>query len=62
MNRNDGTVYTVVESPIGDLTLVGDGAALSALYFPDHARRPDGRAFGPRDDDAFAAARVQLAE
>ena len=62
MNRNDGTVYTVVESPIGDLTLVGDGAALSALYFADHARRPDGRTFGPRDDDAFPAAREQLTE
>ncbi len=55
-------MYTVVESPVGALTLVGDGDALSALYFPDHVRRPVQDTFGPRDDSAFAEARRQLAE
>lgn len=55
-------MYTVVESPVGALTLVGDGDALSALYFPDHVRRPVQDTFGPRDDGAFAEARRQLAE
>lgn len=62
MKRHDVTVYTVVDTPIGDLTIVGDGHALSALYFPDHARRPDDETFGLRDDDAFPDARHQLAE
>ncbi len=55
-------MYTVVDSPVGALTLVGDGDALSALYFPEHARRPGEDTFGPRDDGAFAPARRQLAE
>ncbi len=55
-------MYAVVDTPIGDLTLVGDGVALSALYFPDHARRPATPTFGARDDDAFGPARTQLAE
>jgi len=60
--RNDVTVYTVVDTPIGELALVGDGQVLSALYFSDHARRPGPDAFGIRDDGAFARAREQLAE
>jgi methylated-DNA-[protein]-cysteine S-methyltransferase len=55
-------VHAVVESPVGALTLVGHGDALSGVYFPEHVRRPDNETFGPRDDDAFAAARRQLAE
>jgi methylated-DNA-[protein]-cysteine S-methyltransferase len=62
VNSNDVTVYTVADSPVGELTLVGDGAALTAIYFPDHARRPGGQTFGFRDDEAFDAARDQLAE
>ncbi len=62
MPRDDETVYTVVDSPIGELTLVGDGEALTALYFADHARRPGPDTFGPRADGPFADAREQLAE
>lgn len=53
---------TTVDSPIGDLLLVGDGERLYGLYMqagprpyvPDLASR--------RDDAAFGAARAQLAE
>jgi methylated-DNA-[protein]-cysteine S-methyltransferase len=55
-------MYTVVDTPIGALTVVGDGRTLSALYFPDHARRPGIETFGVRDDDAFPDAREQLAD
>lgn len=53
-------IYTHLDSPIGDLLLVGDGEALTALYTAEHVRRPvpDGH----RDDEAFEAARQQLAE
>ena len=56
------TVHAVLDTPIGPLTLVGDGHALSGLYFPDHARQPKADSFGPRDDRGFADARAQLAE
>lgn len=55
-------MHAVVDTPVGALTLVGDGRTLSGLYFPDHARHPGIGTFGPRDDQAFAAARAQLAE
>jgi methylated-DNA-[protein]-cysteine S-methyltransferase len=32
--------HAVVRSPVGPLTLVGDGAALIGLYFDGHRRRP----------------------
>jgi methylated-DNA-[protein]-cysteine S-methyltransferase len=55
-------VHGVVQSPVGELTLVGHDDALSGVYFPEHVRRPDQDSFGLRDDDAFADARRQLAE
>jgi methylated-DNA-[protein]-cysteine S-methyltransferase len=60
--QQNRTVHAVLDTPIGALTLVGDGHALSGLYFPDHTRHPGIGTFGPRDDRAFAAARAQLAE
>jgi methylated-DNA-[protein]-cysteine S-methyltransferase len=57
-----GFRFAVVSSPVGDLTLVGREGALSAIYFPEHVRRPQQEAFGERDDSAFAEARRQLAE
>jgi methylated-DNA-[protein]-cysteine S-methyltransferase len=62
VNEQNRSVHAVVDTPIGALTLVGDGHALSGLYFPDHARHPGAGTFGPRDDRAFVAARTQLAE
>lgn len=54
--------HTVVDSPIGELTLVGSGDVVTGLYFPHHWTRPDRTTFGPRDDSAFPAAIEQLKE
>ena len=34
------TCHTVVDSPVGPLTLVSDGQALTALYFAEHRHAP----------------------
>ncbi|WP_370965141.1 methylated-DNA--[protein]-cysteine S-methyltransferase [Amycolatopsis sp. cg9] len=54
--------HAVIASPIGPLTLVGDGEALAGLYFDGHLRTPRITDPGPRDDDGFGAARQQLGE
>jgi methylated-DNA-[protein]-cysteine S-methyltransferase len=48
--------YTIFASPIGDLLLTGDGAALTGVDFLDRVADP----VGQRDDGAFGAARAQL--
>jgi methylated-DNA-[protein]-cysteine S-methyltransferase len=53
-------IHSIVDSPIGDLLLIGDGERLTALYTAENARRPE--VTGPREDGAFAIARAQLAE
>lgn len=55
------TVHAVVDSPVGELTLVGpEPGVLSGVYYPGHVRRPDPEFFGERRDTAFAAAVEQL--
>ncbi len=54
--------HAVMDSPVGELTLVGSGAALAGVYFAEHVRRPEPGRFGVRDDTAFADARRQLTE
>lgn len=54
--------HAVIASPIGPLTLVGDGEALAGLYFDGHLRTPRLTDLGTRDDDAFEAAKAQLGE
>lgn len=58
--------HAVIDSPIGDLTLVRDDEGLTGLYFPGHWTHPDEAAFGPRvdpaDDTGFGPAIAQLAE
>jgi methylated-DNA-[protein]-cysteine S-methyltransferase len=54
--------HTVIDSPLGELTLVADGEALIGLYYPHHWYRPDPATFGPRADGTFDAAEQQLAE
>ncbi len=51
------TVYSVLESPIGELLLTGDGAAISGLHTMP---RPVAPALARRDDRAFAEAAEQL--
>ena len=54
--------HTLIESPIGELTLVAEDGKLTGLYFPHHWYRPDSATFGDRDEAGFGAARRQLAE
>lgn len=54
--------YTVVDSPLGDLTVAAEDGALTGVYFPGHKRRPAQETFGAREDTGFGAVRAQLAE
>ncbi|SEP02732.1 methylated-DNA--[protein]-cysteine S-methyltransferase [Amycolatopsis saalfeldensis] len=54
--------HTVVDSPVGELTLVADGDALIGLYFDGHQRKPRLDGFGPRDDRGFGDVTRQLGE
>jgi methylated-DNA-[protein]-cysteine S-methyltransferase len=54
--------HTIIDSPIGELTLVGEGDVVTGLYFPHRWTRPDRSAFGTRDDTAFPEAVRQLKE
>lgn len=54
--------HTVVDSPIGPLTVVNHDGALAGLYFPGHLRMPPVSSFGERTDDGFAVVREQLDE
>jgi methylated-DNA-[protein]-cysteine S-methyltransferase len=55
-------LFSTHESPVGELTLVGDGHALTGLYMTDHRHRPPLPAGARRDDGPFAEARRQLGE
>ncbi len=57
--RAPATAWTVYESPLGALTLVGDDAALRAMYFPGRSGPLDE---GRRDPGRFTQATAQLAE
>lgn len=55
--------HAALPSPIGDLTLVGDGESLTALYIgAKHRHAPPVGAGWVRDDDAFDEPRRQLGE
>jgi methylated-DNA-[protein]-cysteine S-methyltransferase len=56
------TTHTIIESPIGELTLVAVDGALSGVYFPGHWTRPDRASFGERTGRGFERAEGQLAE
>jgi methylated-DNA-[protein]-cysteine S-methyltransferase len=53
--------HTVIDSPVGELTLVSSDGALSGLYMAEHRRRPS-EDIGDRTDTGFEAAAEQLAE
>jgi methylated-DNA-[protein]-cysteine S-methyltransferase len=44
------TRHAVIDSPLGELTLLADGGALIGLYFRNHWYRPPTGAFGLRVD------------
>lgn len=56
----------IINSALGDLTLVTDGDALSGLYFPGHWYMPSASALGERVDPGseplFVEARTQLTD
>ncbi|WP_016699990.1 methylated-DNA--[protein]-cysteine S-methyltransferase [Actinoalloteichus spitiensis] len=54
--------HTVVDSPIGPLTLVATGGVLAGVYMEEHRHRPDRATFGAQDDTGFDEAARQLAE
>ena len=58
------TRHAVIDSPLGELTLVADDDAMTGVYFRHHWHRPAADTFGPRVDaeaDALLAeARTQL--
>jgi methylated-DNA-[protein]-cysteine S-methyltransferase len=54
--------HTIIDSPIGELTLVAVDGALSGVYFPGHWTRPDPATFGRRWDRGFEQVEGQLAE
>jgi methylated-DNA-[protein]-cysteine S-methyltransferase len=54
--------HRIIDSPIGPLTLVGEGDVLTGLYFPGHWTRPDTSVWGPADDTSLTTAARQLGE
>lgn len=52
--------HTIVDSPVGPLTLVDDDGALAGLYMADQRHLPAAASFGPRDDEVQPALREQL--
>lgn len=58
------TIYTLLDSPLGKLTLTSDGSRLTGIHFPRRDGRPAVERAWRRDDAApvLARARTQLAE
>jgi methylated-DNA-[protein]-cysteine S-methyltransferase len=60
------TRHAVIDSPLGQLTVVAEGEALTGLYFPRHWRRPAADSMGRRvdadSDPLLAKARTQLTD
>ena len=56
------TSHTIIDTQMGDLTLVAAGGVLTGVYYPGHWTNPDRTAFGPRCDEGFDEAERQLGE
>jgi methylated-DNA-[protein]-cysteine S-methyltransferase len=60
------TRHAVIDSPLGELTLVADDDKLAGLYFPHHWYRPTTDTFGPKvdadSDRLLNRARSQITE
>ncbi len=56
------TIYSLVDSPIGELLLTGDGDAITGLWMQSHRSEWKKTSTLKRDDAALAAPRAQLAE
>lgn len=61
--RSSQRTHTIIDSPLGALTVVAEADALTGLYFPHHRRGPGAEQLGDRDDGGgFEAVRDQLGE
>lgn len=54
--------HTVMDTPIGYLTLVADEGRLIGVYFPRHWYMPDRDSFGVRAETGFEEVKRQLGE
>ncbi len=55
-------VHTVVDSPLGPLTLVGTSLGLCGMYMDLQRHLPEQERFGPKDPSPFTDVAQQLAE
>lgn len=56
------TCYSYLDSPIGEIFLLGDGTCLTGLFLPRHKGRPELHDSWKRSDASFVEARQQLSE
>lgn len=56
------SAFTVIDSPIGPLTLVSVQGVLSGIYMAEHKHQPNPSTFGERNPEGFEEAATQLAE
>lgn len=61
LNGMSTNCHTVIDSPIGKLTLVSTDGSLSGLYMEQQRHRPDDTRFGEPDARVFAQVEEQLA-
>ncbi len=52
--------HTIVDSPVGPLTLVDDGGELAGLWMTEQRHLPEPAGHGERDDTVLPALREQL--
>lgn len=57
-----GATHTVLDSPLGGLTVVAERGALTGVYFEGHRRMPAPETLGPRTYEGFDDVRRQLDE
>jgi methylated-DNA-[protein]-cysteine S-methyltransferase len=60
MTPTERRTHTVVDSPVGPLTLVAVDGALAGLYLRRHRHRPPEETFGERDPEPFTEVASQL--
>ena len=56
------TTHAVVESLLGDLTVVRRDGAVTGIYFSEHSHMPDPATFGERDDAGMEDVADQIGE
>lgn len=56
------STHTILDSPLGELTLVARDGTLRGVYFPGHWYPPDTASLGIRSEAGFEQARRELAE